>query len=258
MPAPLPFIAIRRRIVALLSLVLLVGCDEGQVVPDSAAHDAPVSAVEPPTVSSGSGATAASTEAPVESGPRVVFVGTSLTAGYGLADPATEAWPAQVEVLAQDAGLPISMVNAGVSGDTSAGGLRRVVPLLNPAPAAVVLELGANDGLRGLPLADLRANLDAAVDSIRRYAPEADILLVRMQAPRNLGADYVTGFDAVFDSVEARAAVTPVPFILEGVAGVAALNQADGIHPIAEGHRRMAETAWGVLEELLRPPGATP
>jgi len=245
-------------------LVVAVGCsgapaddaggDAGSTsgapsAPPSPAADAP--AVQPPTDASGSDAGAAAATGAAADAPRVVFIGTSLTAGYGLDDPLQEAWPARVGRLAEAAGVPIEVVNAGVSGDTSAGGLRRVVPLLDPSPAAVVLELGANDGLRGLSLADLRANLDAAVDSILMHAPAAEILLVRMEAPRNLGATYVDGFADAFDAVGARPEVTPVPFLLEGVAGVPELNQADGIHPVAEGHARMAEVAWPVLRRAL-------
>jgi len=147
-------------------------------------------------------------------------------------------------------------VNAGVSGDTSAGGLRRVSPLLTPAPAGVVLELGANDGLRGLPTTELRSNLEAMVDSVRKYAPNAPIVVTRMEAPRNLGPKYVETFSAVFDSLDARAGVTVTDFLLEGVAGVAELNQGDGIHPIAEGHRRMAETVWPTLRTRIVGGGA--
>ncbi len=195
---------------------------------------------------------------PATNAPRVVFVGTSLTAGYGLTDPLAEAWPARVADLAEGSGTPIRVVNAGVSGDTSAGGLRRVAPLLSPPPAAVVLELGANDGLRGLPTDELRSNLEAAIDSIRLHAPDAAVLVTRMEAPRNLGTAYVAAFSAVFDSLAARDGVTVTPFLLEGVAAVPELNQPDGIHPVAEGHRRMAERVWPVLRERITPGPSAP
>lgn len=228
---------------------MLVAC--GEPAPP-AEMPAEASAVEPRTVPGGSdAATAPEGGSEGDSGPRVVFVGTSLTAGYGLDDPLAQAWPARVAELARESGRPIRVVNAGVSGDTSAGGLRRIVPLLDPPPDAVVLELGANDGLRGLPVDALARNLEAAVDSVRRHAPGAPIVIARMEAPRNLGADYVERFEAVFDSLATRDGVVVTPFLLEGVAGVPALNQADGIHPVPEGHARMAEVVWPVLRERL-------
>jgi acyl-CoA thioesterase-1 len=236
----------------------LVACGD----PDSPAADpADSPAVEPRTGSGGSAApdtapqatTPSDLAAPDPGAPEatVVFVGTSLTAGYGLDDPAREAWPERVAELAREAGTPMTVVNAGVSGDTSAGGLRRIVALLDPRPDAVVLELGANDGLRGLPIAELEQNLDAAVDSIRRYAPDAAIVVARMEAPRNLGAEYVEAFAAVFDSIGERPGVAVTPFLLEDVAGIPGLNQPDGIHPVAAGHRRMAEVVWPVLRRRL-------
>lgn len=232
-------------------LLALLGCGDPSDDTGSNASDVPARPVEPPTAPAGSTAAGPEVELPALERPRVVFVGTSLTAGYGLADPTTEAWPAQVATLAAATDTPLEIVNAGVSGDTSAGGLRRVVPLLIPAPAVVVIELGANDGLRGLSTDDLRANLHAAVDSVRRHAPDAAVLVVRMEAPRNLGREYVEDFSDVFDDVHSRDDVVAVPFFLDGVAGVASLNQPDGIHPVAEGHRRMAEIVWPVLHGVL-------
>ncbi len=211
------------------------------------------SAVEPRTPPGGSEVVETVADAPT-----VVFVGTSLTAGFGLPDPGVEAWPARVADLARAAGAPIHVVNAGVSGDTSAGGLRRIVRLLDPPPSVVVLELGANDGLRGLPVADLERNLGAAVDSLRLHAPSAAIVVARMEAPRNLGAEYVDAFAAVYDSLATRPGVVVTPFLLDGVAGVPALNQADGIHPVAEGHRRMAEIVWPILRARLLDAGDMP
>ena len=245
-------------LVGLLVAAGLVGCEDAdpRAAPD-ADRAAASPAVEPRTGAAGSDAGAGPAPAdaalPADA-PRVVFVGTSLTAGYGLADPARQAWPARVAELAREDGAPLRIVNAGVSGDTSAGGLRRVAALLDPAPAAVVLELGANDGLRGLPVDELRRNLDAAVDSIRRIAPAAAILVVRMEAPRNLGTEYVEAFAGVFDALDAQGGVVVTPFLLDGVAGVPALNQADGIHPVAEGHERMARIVWPVLRDELPTP----
>jgi acyl-CoA thioesterase-1 len=246
-----------RLLITLIGFLALAACAaEDAPAPESGAGaDAVRSAVEPPSEEVGSTAS----PAPTGTGPRVVFVGTSLTAGYGLDDPTAEAWPARVAELAREAGSPIRVVNGGVSGDTSAGGLRRLRGLLEEETAAVVIELGANDGLRGLPVDALRDNLDAAVDTVTRYAPEAGVVIVRMQAPPNLGPDYVAGFDRVFDDLDARAGVLVSPFILEGVAADPRLNQPDGIHPVAEGHRLMAERVWptiaGALGEV--PAGAT-
>lgn len=259
MSATPALLQIGRHGVAALALLHVLGCSDGVERAAPGVGDPPTATVvEPPTEAPGSATVsdASPEQAVAPRGPRVVFVGTSLTAGYGLGDPTVEAWPARVGDLARAAGTPIEVVNAGVSGDTSAGGLRRIVPLLTPAPAAVVLELGANDGLRGLRLGDLRTNLDAAVDSIARYAPDAQVLVVRMEAPRNLGPEYVAGFSEVFDQLHARPEVTPMPFILEGVAGIPDLNQADGIHPIARGHTMMAELAWPSLEQALAASGA--
>jgi acyl-CoA thioesterase-1 len=233
----------------------LVACGEAD---PPVVDPAESNAIEPRIGSGGSAAAATATRATREDardadapGATVVFVGTSLTAGYGLSDPAREAWPERVAELARDAAIPIRVVNAGVSGDTSAGGLRRIVPLLAPPPDAVVLELGANDGLRGLSIDDLSANLHAAIDSIVAYAPDAVIVVARMEAPRNLGAEYVTEFAAVFDSLAVRPGVAVTPFLLDDVAGVPRLNQRDGIHPLAEGHRLMAGIVWPVLQRTL-------
>ena len=193
------------------------------------------------------------------SGPRVVFVGTSLTAGFGLDSPA-QGYVAQLQELADSAGVPARMVNAGVSGETSAGGRRRIGWVLAADTVDVlVLELGANDGLRGLDTRALEENLEAIIDSTRARWPEAAIVLVGMQVPPNLGPRYTEAFGEVFPRVAHARSTALVPFLLEGVGGVVELNQDDGIHPTAEGHRRMARTVWPVLEPvLLRSGGGAP
>ena len=183
-------------------------------------------------------------------GSRVLFLGTSLTAGLGLADPTTR-FTDQIQALADAAGLPFRMVNAGVSGDTSAGGLRRITWLLRAPVQVLVLELGANDGLRGLSPDSMKANLQAVIDSTRTHYPEARLLLSGMQAPPNLGQAYASAFSSVFPELARANEGTLIPFLLEGVAGVPELNQADGIHPTAEGHRIVAETVWGHLRPIL-------
>ncbi len=183
-------------------------------------------------------------------GSRVIFLGTSLTAGLGLDDP-THRFTDQIQALADAAGLPFRMVNAGVSGDTSAGGLRRISWLLRAPVQVLVLELGANDGLRGLSPDSMRANLQAVIDSTRTHYPEARLLLSGMRAPPNLGQAYGSAFSSVFSELARANGGTLIPFLLEGVAGVPELNQADGIHPTAEGHRMIAEAVWGYLRPIL-------
>ena len=183
-------------------------------------------------------------------GGRVIFLGTSLTAGLGLVDP-TNRFTDQIQVLADSAGLPFQMVNAGVSGDTSAGGLRRISWLLRAPVHVLVLELGANDGLRGLSPDSMKANLQAVIDSTRTHYPESRLLLAGMQAPSNLSQAYVSAFSSVFSELARANGGTLIPFLLERVAGVPELNQADGIHPTSEGHRMIAETIWGHLRPIL-------
>ena len=183
-------------------------------------------------------------------GGRVVFLGTSLTAGLGLANPANR-FTDQIQALADSAGLPFRMVNAGVSGDTSAGGLRRITWLLQAPVDVLVLELGANDGLRGLLPDSMKANLQAVIDSTRTHYPESRLLLSGMQAPPNLGQAYASAFSSVFSELARDNGGTLIPFLLEGVAGVPELNQSDGIHPTPEGHRMIAETVWGYLSPIL-------
>jgi acyl-CoA thioesterase-1 len=177
----------------------------------------------------------------------VVFLGDSLTAGYGLTEE--EAFPALLGGLLRGRGVPVRIVNAGVSGDTSAGGLRRLPWLLTQHPDVLVVALGANDGLRGLPVAHTEENLRAIV--ARAQHAGARVLLLGLRLPPNLGADYVRAFEAVFPRVAREARVPLVPFFLEGVGGVAALNQEDGIHPTAEGQRRIAATVLPYLQPVL-------
>ncbi|MFI5335242.1 MAG: arylesterase [Opitutales bacterium] len=188
---------------------------------------------------------AAATEAP----RTLVFLGDSLTAGAGV-DPA-EAYPAVVERKLQEAGRPWRVVNAGLSGETTAGGLRRLDWVLRQPVDLIVIELGGNDGLRGIAPELTRANLQAMIDRVRTVRPQAVIVLAGMQVPPNLGPDYTRAFARIFPELAARNHTGLIPFLLEGVGGVPELNQPDGIHPTAEGHRRVAETVWRVLLPLL-------
>lgn len=184
---------------------------------------------------------------PAQDGPLVVFLGDSLTAGYGLTPE--QAFPALVgEALARE-GRPIRVVNAGVSGDTSAGGLRRVSWVLTQKPAVVVVGLGANDGLRG-QAGQLEGNLTRIVEEVR--AAGSRVLLVGMKMPPNLGPAYTKAFAAAYTEVARRLDVPLVPFLLEGVAGRPELNQEDGIHPNAAGQKRLAANVLPRLREVLQ------
>ncbi len=206
---------------------------------------APVaSTVEEPA---GAAPSAASLASPGSAPPKVLFVGDSLTAGLGVS--VEEAFPARVgEILAAE-GHPIQVINAGVSGDVSAGGVSRIDWLLRQKPAVVVVELGANDALRGQPLADLEKNLRAVVE--RSQAAGAKVLILGMRIPPNYGKDYADGFEAIFPRVAEATGSALVPFLLEGVGGEPELNQADGIHPTVEGHRILAKTVAPYLARVL-------
>lgn len=180
----------------------------------------------------------------------LLFFGDSLTAGYGL-DP-DEAFPALIQARLDARGGGWRVVNAGLSGETTAGGLRRLDWVLRQPVDVVVIELGGNDGLRGLPPEQTRANLAAMVDRIRARAPRAQVVVAGMQMPTNLGPDYTQAFAKVFPAVAREKECALIPFILEGVGGVPRLNQPDQIHPTAEGHRIVAENVWRVIEPLLR------
>ena len=186
--------------------------------------------------------------APAPSGERVVVaLGDSLTAGFGVA--AEEAWPALVDARLRREGYPYRVVNAGVSGDTTAGGLRRVDWVLRSRPEVAVVALGANDGLRGLGTEPMAANLLAIVDRLR--AGGVRVLIAGMEVPPNYGAAYARAFRGVFPDVARRTGAALLPFLLDGVAADPRLNQADGIHPNAAGHRAIAERIWPHLVLLL-------
>jgi acyl-CoA thioesterase-1 len=179
----------------------------------------------------------------------IVFLGTSLTAGYGL--PADQAYPALIQQRIRNAGLDYRIVNAGVSGDTSAGGLRRLDWLLRLPVSVLVLELGSNEMLRGLDIDALRKNLDAILSRTRDAHPGVRFVVAGMRAAPNLGPAYVSSFEAVYPALAADFDATLIPFLLEGVAGDPALNLADGIHPNVEGHRKIAASIWPVIEPVL-------
>jgi acyl-CoA thioesterase I len=191
--------------------------------------------------------------APARSSParRLVFLGTSLTAGYGLPDPGL-AYPALIQRRIDRARLGYRVVNAGVSGATSADTRRGIDWIMTDPVAVLVIETGANDGLRGLDVDSMRANIQAIIDRARRQSPPPRIVIVGMEAPPNYGAGYTRRFREVFPELARANGATYIPFLLGGVAGIDSLNQGDGIHPTAAGQRIIAASVWQVLEPLLR------
>ena len=181
----------------------------------------------------------------------ILFFGDSLTAGYGLDDADRDAYPALIQRKLAAAGLPWTVVNAGLSGDTTSGGLRRLDWALRRKPDVFLLELGANDGLRGIPTKVTTSNLKAIIARVRARDPDALIVLVGMRMPPSLGQDFTGAFARIYPQVAADAHVPLVPFLLAGVGGIPALNQGDGIHPTAAGHAILAENVWKVLGPLL-------
>lgn len=183
----------------------------------------------------------------VDHRPKIVVLGDSLTAGLGL--PQGESFPSLLQRRLDAEGRPFEVVNAGVSGDTSAGGLRRLDWSLQPDARVLVLALGANDGLRGLPLEQMTQNLSQIIE--RAQARHVLVILAGMEAPPNYGAEYATAFRQVYRDLSARYHVTIIPFLLAGVAGDPALNQADGIHPNLRGAQIVADTVWRTLGPAL-------
>jgi len=179
----------------------------------------------------------------------VLFAGTSLTAGLGLSPDS--AYPMLIQRKIDAAGLPFEVVNAGVSGETSSGLLDRLGWLLRARFDVLVVETGANDGLRGIPASTLRSNLETALDRIKARRPDATIAIVQMEALPNLGAKYTAEFHDAYSSVAARKGAALIPFLLQGVAGQRNLNQADGVHPNNAGERIVAENVWKSLRPIL-------
>ena len=184
-----------------------------------------------------------------EKAKTIVFYGNSLTAGYGV-DP-SESFPSIVQDKIDSLQLPYKVINAGVSGETTAGGKSRIDWILRQPVNIFILELGGNDGLRGIPIAETSKNLQAIIDRVREKYPEAKIILAGMQVPPNMGRNYATQFRVVFEQLAAKNKVELIPFLLENVGGIASLNQGDGIHPNPQGHRIVAENVWKVLQQML-------
>ena len=183
---------------------------------------------------------------------RILFFGDSLTAGYGLEDP-SDGFTAVLARRIDSLGWDWEVVNAGLSGETSAGGDGRIDWVLQQPVDVFVLELGANDGLRGIPVEETARNLQSIIDKVRKANPDARLVMAGMQAPPNMGSDFTVRFRRIFPELAARNGMVSIPFLLEGVAGEPALNQPDGIHPTPEGHRLVAENVWKVLRPLIAP-----
>ncbi|KQR72671.1 arylesterase [Pedobacter sp. Leaf176] len=179
----------------------------------------------------------------------ILFFGTSLTAGYGL-DP-TEAYPALIQNRIDSLNLPYKVINGGLSGETSAGGKGRIDWLLKQKVDIFVLELGSNDGLRGVPVAVTTKNLQDIIDRVKAKYPEAKLVMAGMQMPPSMGKKYAADFKNMFPELAKKNNMSLIPFLLEKVGGVPKLNQADGIHPTAEGDKILAENVWKVLKPLL-------
>jgi acyl-CoA thioesterase-1 len=235
----------------LFSILLLLGCEQ-----------APTTAPAPPTqapprdgfgqrlgtdvtAQPGRGGTPAAIERPV-----IVAFGDSLTAGLGVS--MEDSYPAQLQRRLDQAGLSYSVVNAGVSGDTTAGGVRRLAWVLRSKPVLVILELGGNDGLRGLSLAETRSNMEQIIQRLEQAG--AHVVLAGMKLPPNYGADYTAQFEGLYRDLAKTYRVPLIPFFLEGVAARPSLNQADGIHPTAEGYHQVVENVMKTIEPLLRSP----
>ena len=179
----------------------------------------------------------------------IVFFGNSLTAGYGI--ETTRAFPAVIGRRLDSLDLPYKVVNAGVSGETSSGGNSRIDWILRQPVDIFVLELGGNDGLRGIPVEETKKNLQEIIDKVRGKYPSVKIIIAGMQIPPNMGQRYTTAFRNIFPALAEKNNAALIPFLLEGVGGEAAFNLEDGIHPTPEGHRILAENVWEVLEPLL-------
>lgn len=220
------------RFAALAVLLLSMGCSRQ---PDTQSS-APVAAVAP--------------VAPAVSKPRIVFLGDSLTAGLGLA--ADRSFPSLIEQKLKEKGLDYGVINAGVSGDTSAGGVRRLDWSMEGDVRVLILALGGNDGLRGLPATEMKKNLAAVLDRARER--KVPVILAGMEAPPNYGPEYTRAFRNVYSELATEYKVRFIPFLLQGVAGDASLNQADGIHPNVRGAQIVADLVWAELEPALRRP----
>ena len=181
---------------------------------------------------------------------KIIFFGDSLTAGYGL-DDVEDAFPGIIQQKIDSLDLPYKVVNSGISGETTAGGKNRIEWVLNDKPDIFILELGANDGLRGVNLKETKSNLQFIINTIKEKYPTTKIVLAGMQIPPNMGQEYATEFQSIFPTLATKNEVALIPFLLEDVGGISELNQSDGIHPTKKGHTILANNVWEVLKPLL-------
>lgn len=179
----------------------------------------------------------------------ILFFGDSLTAGYGI--ELEEAFPALIQQRLDSLGRAYTVINSGLSGETTSGGLNRINWVLNQKVDVFVLELGANDGLRGIPLDKTRENLQAIIDTVRSKNPVTQIVMAGMQIPPNMGPEYTGQFRKIFPELAQKNGIPLIPFLLDGVAGIPELNLEDGIHPTPEGHKIVTENVWDILKEEL-------
>lgn len=218
-----------------LIVIILCGSDHGD------ATAASPSLANPPSENTKSGLLSAER-------PSIVAFGNSLTAGLGVRPD--ESYPARLQRTLDAAGYAYRVVNAGVSGDTTAGGARRVSWILKSKPTIAILELGGNDGLRGLSLSETKSNLERIIQQLQQAS--VTVVLAGMKLPPNYGQDYTDGFESLFQGLAKQYRLTLIPFFLDGVAGSSSLNQADGIHPTGEGYRIIVEKIFPMLEPLLK------
>lgn len=221
-----------------VALIFITGCKEKGSKAGTTSGD--------PTITTHTDTTVVAT---TDSLQHIVFFGNSLSAGYGI-DP-TEAFPAVIQEKIDSLKLPYKVINAGLSGETTSGGKERVDWILQQPVAVFVLELGGNDGLRGIPVSETVKNLQAIIDRVKAKYPEAKILLAGMQVPPNMGSKYANEFKGVYQQLADKNNTALVPFLLEGVGGIPDLNQPDGIHPTAKGAKIVADNVWQVLKGML-------
>ena len=216
--------------------LLVVGCGETK---KDTQTDAPLSKEE-----------STQTETTTTNTKTILCFGDSITAGYGLED-SEDAYPGVLQEKIDSLQWDYTVINSGLSGETSAGGKSRIDWVLNQKVDIFLLELGANDGLRGVPLPETRANLQAIIDIVKQKSPKTTIILAGMELPPNMGQEYTTEFRQLYADLAQQNSLAFIPFILKDVGGIKTLNQKDGIHPTVEGHQIVADTVWEVLQPLL-------
>jgi acyl-CoA thioesterase-1 len=235
----------RRSVILTAALACIVACSsDGNM--DSARNSRVTK--DNMSVTKGAGSAATDSTKSIRT-PVVLFFGTSLTAGYGL-DP-EQAFPSLIEKKARDEGIPIKVVNAGLSGETTAGAVRRIDWVLRVPADLVVIEGGANDALRGLAPDAAKANLESLIAAVRAKQPQAKIVLVQMEAPPNYGVTYTRNFRSIYPEIAKKENVPLLPFLLSGVAGIPRLNQPDGVHPNLAGERIVADNLWRALKPMV-------